>query len=61
MICLSVLLAQINVPVEAIGLVMGIDALAGMFRTVGNCMGDVAVSTLVARQEHALDLETYEK
>ena len=61
LICLSVLLAQINVPVEAIGLVMGIDALAGMFRTVGNCMGDVAVSTLVARQEHALDLETYEK
>lgn len=61
LICLSVLLAQINVPVEAIGLVMGIDALVGMFRTVGNCMGDVAVSTLVARQEHALDMDTYRK
>ena len=32
-----------------------------MFRTVGNCMGDVAVSTLVAKQEHALDMETYKK
>ena len=59
LICLSVLLAQINVPVEAIGLVMGIDALAGMFRTVGNCMGVVAVSMVVARKEHALDMETY--
>ena len=59
LICLSVLLAQMNVPVEAIGLVMGIDALVGMFRTVGNCMGDVAVSMVVARKEHALDMETY--
>ena len=59
LICLSVLLAQINVPVEAIGLVLGIDALVGMFRTVGNCMGDVVVSAVVAKKEHALNMETY--
>ena len=59
LICLSVLLAQINVPVEAIGLVMGIDALVGMFRTVGNCSGDVVASLIVAKKEHALDMETY--
>ncbi|MBR3224129.1 MAG: cation:dicarboxylase symporter family transporter [Atopobiaceae bacterium] len=59
LICLSVLLAQMNVPVEAIGLVMGIDALVGMFRTVGNCMGDVAVSVVVAKKEHALDAKRY--
>ena len=61
LICLSVLLAQMNVPVEAIGLVMGIDALVGMFRTVGNCLGDVAVSVLVAKSEHVLDMNTYNK
>jgi Na+/H+-dicarboxylate symporter len=59
LICLSVLLAQIGVPVEAIGLVMGMDALVGMFRTVGNCLGDVVASTLVAKAEHALDTDAY--
>ena len=59
LICLSVLLAQMNVPVEAIGLVMGIDALVGMFRTVGNCLSDVVVSVIVARKEQALDMKTY--
>ena len=48
-----------NVPMEAIGLMMGIDALVGMFRTVGNCSGDVVASLVVAKKEHALDMETY--
>ncbi|MCR5022763.1 MAG: cation:dicarboxylase symporter family transporter [Lachnospiraceae bacterium] len=59
LICLSVLLTQINVPVEAIGLVMGIDSLCGMFRTMSNCLGDVAVSTIVAKSENELDMEVY--
>ena len=44
LMCLSVLLEQINVPVEAIGLVMGIDALTGMFRCMSNFLRDAAVS-----------------
>ncbi len=59
LICLSVLLTQIGVPVEAIGLVMGIDSLCGMFRTMSNCLGDVAVSTIVAKSEGELDMEIY--
>ncbi|WP_029202026.1 cation:dicarboxylate symporter family transporter [Oribacterium sp. NK2B42] len=59
LICLSVLLEQMGVPLEAIGLVMGIDSLVGMFRTMSNCLGDVAVSTIVAKQEDALDMEKY--
>ena len=49
LICLSVLLVQIGVPTEAVGLVMGIDALAGMFRTMSNCTGDVVSSIIVDR------------
>jgi len=49
LICLSVLLAQIGVPTEAVGLVMGIDALAGMFRAMNNCTGDVVSSIIVER------------
>ena len=59
MICLSVLLEQMGVPLEALGLVMGIDSLVGMLRTMSNCLGDVAVSTIVAKQEGALNMETY--
>ncbi len=59
LICLSVLLTQINVPVEAIGLIMGIDSLCGMFRCMSNCLGDVAVSTIVAKTEGEIDMETY--
>ena len=48
LVCLSVLLAQLNVPIEAVALVMGIDPLIGMMRTMSNCLGDVTVSTIVA-------------
>ena len=59
LICLSVLLAQIGVPLEAVGLVMGIDALCGMFRAMSNSYGDIAASLIVARSEKKLDLKTY--
>ena len=59
LICLSVLLAQIGIPTEAVGLIMGIDALVGMFRCMSNCTGDVAMSLVVARQENLLDSNRY--
>lgn len=59
LICLSVLLTQMNVPVEAVGLVMGIDSLCGMFRTMSNCLGDVAVTAIVAKSENEMDMEIY--
>ena len=58
-ICLSVLLAQMNVPLEAIGLIMGINSLIGMFSTVNNCLGDVAVTSIVAKSEGEMDLNVY--
>ncbi len=59
LICLSVLLTQMNVPVEAIGLVMGIDPLIGMFRCMSNCLGDVVVTSIVAKSEDQMNLEVY--
>lgn len=61
LVCLSVLLAQLNVPIEAVALVMGIDPLIGMMRTMSNCLGDVAISLTVAKQEGILDMNTYKK
>ena len=59
LICLSVLLTQMNVPVEAIGLVMGIDSILTMFRVMSNCLGDVAVTSIVARKERQMNMEVY--
>ena len=59
LICLSVLLTQLGVPVEAVGLVMGIDPLVGMLRCMSNCLGDVAVSCIVAKKEGILDMTAY--
>ena len=59
LICLSVLIAQIGIPIEAIGLVMGIDPICSMFRTMINCLGDVAVSTIIAKNENEIDLNIY--
>lgn len=61
MICLSVLLTQLGVPVEAVGLVIGIDPLIGMLRCMSNCLGDVAVSCTVAKKEKLLDMDKYKQ
>ena len=61
LVCLSVLLAQLNVPIEAVALVMGIDPLIGMMRCMSNCLGDMAVSAIVAKQEGVLDIQAYKK
>lgn len=61
LVCLSVLLVQIGVPVEGAGLMMAIDSIVGMFRAASNTAGDVAISLVVARLEHLLDLDVYYK
>ncbi len=59
LVCLSVLLNQIGVPIEAIGLIMGVDSLLDMCRTVSNTTGDMAVTTIVAKSEGLMDLDMY--
>ena len=58
-ICLSVLLEQLQVPTEAVSLVMGIGPLLGMFLCMSNCIGDMVVTTIVAKQSGELDMEAY--
>ena len=51
----------VGVPIEAIGLVMGIDSVIDMFRTVSNTTGDMAVTLIVAKQENLLDINKYKE
>ncbi|MBE5847053.1 MAG: dicarboxylate/amino acid:cation symporter [Lachnospiraceae bacterium] len=60
-ICLSVLLEQIHVPTEAVGLVMGIAPLVGMFLCMSNCLGDVVVTAIVAKRSGEMDMDVYDK
>ncbi len=48
---LVVVLTLVGVPGEAIGLVLGVDRLLDMARTVPNVTGDLLTSLVVARQE----------
>lgn len=58
-ICLSVLLQQLGVPTDGVGMVMGIGPILGMFMCMTNCLGDVVVSAIVARRCGEIDLNVY--
>ncbi len=59
LILLAGVLTQVNLPVEAIGMILGIDRLLDMTRTAVNITGDAAVTTIVAKSEGEIELDTY--
>ena len=52
------MLGQVGLPIEGIGLIIGVDRLLDMLRTVVNVTGDGTVATIVANSEGQLDKET---
>ena len=56
LVCLSVLLAHVGVPLEAVSLVIGIGPLLAMMRTMSDCTGDVVASVVIAKMEGLLDV-----
>lgn len=59
LIMLSMVFAQVRLPVEGIGLILGVDRLMDMVRTAVNVSGDAIVSSIVAKSEGKLDVVTY--
>jgi len=59
LIMLSMVLQQVGLPVEGIGLIIGVDRLLDMMRTVVNVTGDGMVTTVVAKSEGLLDEEIF--
>jgi Na+/H+-dicarboxylate symporter len=59
LIMLSMVFTQVGLPVEGIGLVLGVDRLMDMIRTAVNVSGDAAVSCIVAKSEGKLDVSVY--
>lgn len=59
LVMLTMVLTQVGLPVEGIGLIIGIDRLLDMTRTAVNITGDCAVTCIVAKSEDALDTASY--
>lgn len=59
LIMLSMVFAQVGLPVEGIGLIIGVDRLMDMVRTAVNVSGDGVVSCIVAASEKKLDKEIF--
>jgi len=60
LIMLSMVFTQVGLPVEGIGLVLGVDRLMDMMRTAVNVSGDATVSSIVAKSEGKLDVNIYD-
>lgn len=58
-ICLSTITVTLGLPVECIGIVLGIDQIVGMLRTVFNVNGDIAATAVVANGRNLLDKKIY--
>ncbi|MDT8425768.1 MAG: dicarboxylate/amino acid:cation symporter [Methyloprofundus sp.] len=55
LIMLAMVFNQVGLPVEGIGLILGVDRLLDMLRTVVNITGDAMVTCIVARGENTID------
>jgi Na+/H+-dicarboxylate symporter len=59
LVMLTMVFNQVGLPVEGIGLILGVDRLLDMLRTSVNVTGDAVVTSIVARGEGKLDLEVF--
>lgn len=59
LIMLAMVLQQVNLPVEGIALIIGVDRLLDMTRTAVNVTGDCTVACIVAKSEGKLDEKTF--
>ena len=61
MIMLSMVLQSVGLPLEGIGLIMGVERIIDMFRTTVNVMGDNICTLIIGNSEKELNLYNYNK
>ncbi len=59
LVTLSMVFASVGLPVEAIGLIMGVDRILDMLRTAVNITGDAICTTIVAHQNGDFNKEIF--
>ncbi|WP_089784938.1 dicarboxylate/amino acid:cation symporter [Natronobacterium haloterrestre] len=58
LIMLTLVLTQLGLPLEIVGFVAGVDPILDRLRTMTNISGDLAVTTLVAKWNDAVDFDS---
>ena len=61
LVTLTMVFNSVGLPVDAIGIIMGIDRILDMARTAVNITGDAVCTTIVACQNGAVDKEVFNK
>ena len=59
LICVAVLTAQLGVPAEAIGIIMGVDMMLSILRTPVNIFSIMSTSLVASSRMGVLDLEAF--
>ncbi len=59
LVVLAGVLSQVGLPAEGIALILGVDRILDMTRTVVNITGDSMVTTVVAKSEGELDIDVF--
>lgn len=58
-IFMSMVLASVGIPMEGIGLILGVDRILDMFRTMTNITGDAAITLIIDKTEGQLNESLY--
>ena len=61
LVCISMVLTSMGIPLEATAFLIGINALADMIVTANNVTGDIAVTTMIAAAEKKIDQGVYRR
>jgi Na+/H+-dicarboxylate symporter len=61
LIMLSLVLSSVGLPLEAIGIIAGVDRLLDMARSAVNVTGDLVAALIVAKGENELDVEIFNR
>jgi Na+/H+-dicarboxylate symporter len=56
---MGMVLNSIGLPLEGIGLIIGVDRILDMFRTTINITGDAAITLIVDKSEGTMDIDRY--
>lgn len=59
LVTLTMVFVQVGLPVEGISLIIGIDRILDMIRTMVNICGDATVASIVGYSEDAIDIKKY--
>ena len=60
-VCLASIVLALGLPTDATAIILGIDPICSMMRATLNSVGDIAVSTALAKNENLFDEQIYLK